>query len=35
MMERVSGEALKDHCHATNPRLPTREDYHELLRQSA
>ncbi|WP_062013516.1 iron-containing alcohol dehydrogenase [Aureimonas sp. AU4] len=35
MMERVSGEALKDHCHGTNPRVPTREEYRELLRQSA
>jgi len=35
MMERVAGEALKDHCHGTNPRIPTREDYLELLRQSA
>jgi alcohol dehydrogenase class IV len=35
MMERVSAEALKDHCHGTNPRIPTREDYLELLRQSA
>ncbi|KQT52452.1 MULTISPECIES: iron-containing alcohol dehydrogenase [unclassified Aureimonas] len=34
MMERVSGEALKDHCHGTNPRLPTREEYLELLHQS-
>ncbi|MBB3949986.1 iron-containing alcohol dehydrogenase [Aureimonas jatrophae] len=35
MMDRVSGEALKDHCHGTNPRIPTREEYRELLRQSA
>lgn len=34
MMEKVSGEALKDHCHATNPRLATREDYLEILHQS-
>ncbi|KTR03137.1 4-hydroxybutyrate dehydrogenase [Aureimonas ureilytica] len=34
MMERVSGEALKDHCHGTNPRVPTREEYRELLNQS-
>lgn len=35
MMEKVSGEALKDHCHATNPRLANREDYLMLLQESA
>ena len=35
MMQEVAGEALKDHCHATNPRLATREDYLALLRESA
>ncbi|MBB4010525.1 iron-containing alcohol dehydrogenase [Allorhizobium taibaishanense] len=35
MMEKVSGEALKDHCHATNPRLASREDYLALLKESA
>ncbi|MBB3999480.1 iron-containing alcohol dehydrogenase [Aureimonas pseudogalii] len=34
MMERVAGEALKDHCHATNPRIATREEYLELLHGS-
>jgi 4-hydroxybutyrate dehydrogenase len=34
MMEKVSGEALKDHCHATNPRLATRDEYLEILHQS-
>ncbi|GAK72973.1 putative iron-containing alcohol dehydrogenase [Agrobacterium rubi TR3 = NBRC 13261] len=34
MMDKVSGEALKDHCHATNPRLATKEDYLEIIRQS-
>ncbi len=34
MMEKVAGEALKDHCHATNPRLATRAEYLELLHAS-
>ena len=34
MMDEVAGEALKDHCHATNPRVPTRADYLELLHAS-
>ncbi|MCW6509968.1 iron-containing alcohol dehydrogenase [Hyphomicrobiales bacterium BP6-180914] len=34
MMDQVAGEALKDHCHATNPRLATRDDYLDLLHQS-
>jgi alcohol dehydrogenase class IV len=34
MRERVAGEAMKDHCHATNPRIPTREEYLELLNDS-
>ena len=34
MRERVSGEALKDHCHGTNPRIPTQAEYRELLNQS-
>ncbi|MET0367048.1 MAG: iron-containing alcohol dehydrogenase [Methylobacterium sp.] len=34
MREHVAGEAPKDHCHATNPRIATREDYLELLHQS-
>jgi alcohol dehydrogenase class IV len=35
MMEKIAGEALKDHCHATNPRLATREEYLDLLHESA
>lgn len=35
MMEKVAGEALKDHCHATNPRLATRDEYLALLQASA
>lgn len=34
IMQDVAGEALKDHCHATNPRIATREDYLSLLRES-
>ncbi|MDB6454083.1 iron-containing alcohol dehydrogenase [Falsirhodobacter sp. 20TX0035] len=35
MMEQVSHAALKDHCHATNPRLATQAEYLEILKQSA
>ncbi|WP_112310702.1 iron-containing alcohol dehydrogenase [Pseudogemmobacter bohemicus] len=35
MMEQVSHAALKDHCHGTNPRIATQEDYLALLRESA
>ena len=34
MMQKISGEALKDHCHATNPKRATREEYHELMQVS-
>ena len=35
MMEEVSHAALKDHCHATNPRLASRQDYLDILTASA
>lgn len=35
MMETVAEEALKDHCHATNPRIATREEYLAILHESA
>ncbi|MDE3176685.1 MAG: iron-containing alcohol dehydrogenase [Pseudomonadota bacterium] len=34
IMQHIAGEALKDHCHATNPRIATREEYLSLLRES-
>jgi 4-hydroxybutyrate dehydrogenase len=34
MMMQVSHAALKDHCHGTNPRIATQEEYLELLKQS-
>ena len=35
MMRQVAPEAMKDHCHATNPRTPTPDDYLAILRESA
>lgn len=35
MMEQVSHAALKDHCHATNPRVATQAEYLEILHASA
>jgi 4-hydroxybutyrate dehydrogenase len=35
MMETVSLAALKDHCHATNPRLASQQDYLNILRSAA
>lgn len=35
MMRHVAQDAMKDHCHATNPRTPTAEDYLALLEDSA
>jgi 4-hydroxybutyrate dehydrogenase len=34
MMEAVSLEALKDHCHATNPRIATAYEYLQIMRES-
>jgi len=34
MMRHVARDALKDHCHATNPRLATEEDYDAMLQES-
>lgn len=34
MMEAISLAALKDHCHATNPRLASQQDYLDILRSA-
>ncbi|MBZ1349918.1 iron-containing alcohol dehydrogenase [Alcaligenaceae bacterium LF4-65] len=34
MFPRVIEGAMADHCHKTNPRTPTAEDYADLLKQS-
>jgi 4-hydroxybutyrate dehydrogenase len=34
LFERVIDGAMADHCHKTNPRLATREDYREMLAAS-
>ena len=35
MYERVIDGAMADHCHKTNPRIATRDDYREMLAASA
>jgi 4-hydroxybutyrate dehydrogenase len=32
--ERIIDGAMADHCHKTNPRIATREDYREMLEAS-
>ena len=34
MMQSVSHEALKDHCHGTNPRVATAADYLAIMREA-
>ena len=34
MFDAVIQGAMADHCHKTNPRVATTEDYRELLRAS-
>jgi alcohol dehydrogenase class IV len=34
LYEKIIDGAMADHCHKTNPRLATREDYLEMLRAS-
>jgi hypothetical protein len=35
MYERIIDGAVADHCHKTNPRIATRDDYREMLSASA
>ena len=35
LYERVIDGAMADHCHKTNPRIATREEYREMLEASA
>jgi alcohol dehydrogenase class IV len=34
LYERIIDHAMVDHCHATNPRIATRDDYRQMLRES-
>jgi alcohol dehydrogenase class IV len=34
MFEQIIGRALLDHCHGTNPRIATAEDYRKILAES-
>jgi len=34
LFEEIIDHALVDHCHATNPRLATRDDYRRMLQES-
>jgi hypothetical protein len=34
LFERVIDGAMADHCHKTNPRLATRDDYRQMLQTS-
>jgi 4-hydroxybutyrate dehydrogenase len=34
LFEEIIDHALLDHCHATNPRLASRDDYERMLRES-
>lgn len=34
LFDRIIDHAMADHCHKTNPRLATREDYHAMLVES-
>ena len=34
MFEQIIVGAMADHCHKTNPRIATEDDYREMLRQA-
>ena len=34
LFERIIDGAMADHCHKTNPRLATRDDYRRMLETS-
>ena len=34
LFERIIDGAMADHCHKTNPRIATRDEYREMLEQS-
>ena len=33
-IDEAIGKAMKDHCHATNPRIATPDEYRRMLRES-
>ena len=34
LFERIIDGAMADHCHKTNPRIATRDDYRQMLEDS-